>query len=287
MARVNDITQRMWYLVTLCLFALLNFRSVVETPLDSARFLLLSDLPRSPLKSLAPSQTPAKEVEPQRKVKVSGVSVDPSLEEKKSKAGGELTPIVKEVQEAMNRSFRSSQAVRAMISRENHIDMLSETTKEEGVLTFSQGRLRLEIQKPEKSLLVFNSPTLWIENHLPKEFGSGVQVTKINITGSRKKREALLALFFDDMDIWGEFRLEKKEQRKGLSTYVLATPGFTNINRVIVSVAEGKMGVVKKIEYFDHLDNRTSYYFSKIDELKEVADDLFIYDPPKEGYTEL
>ena len=201
-----------------------------------------------------------------------------------------------------HRSFEPLQAameqlnrgVEIKIKKENYIDAMEETRVSKGTLYFSNGRLRLELKKPEEFLMVLKDGVIWMENNLPKEFGSGRQVVKMKVSGSLKKRHGLLALVFDNKTLWEQMTLNKKTNKKtpkGRETHFFLEPKspekFSGITRLNVVMAGTSKKRVKKIEYWDALDNRTSYEFLKIKKRRKMNSRLFEYKPPEGKFTEL
>lgn len=90
------------------------------------------------------------------------------------------------------KKYKKSSSIKMLVEREIYSSYLDETKTSEGTLYFSKGRLRLEIEKPDKYLLLMAKNVIWIENHLGQDMG-GVQVSKIAASKNLKQKNALLA----------------------------------------------------------------------------------------------
>ncbi|MCB0390441.1 MAG: outer membrane lipoprotein carrier protein LolA [Bdellovibrionales bacterium] len=180
------------------------------------------------------------------------------------------------------KKYKKSSSIKMLVEREIYSSYLDETKTSEGTLYFSKGRLRLEIEKPDKYLLLMAKNVIWIENHLGQDMG-GVQVSKIAASKNLKQKNALLAFLFDDIKAWDKFKVIGSKQVNKLTAIRLKPLEGQDLSGVIEieMLVDTKNQEIKKIVYSDDLDNKTIYAFSKINFKARVKEKLFTYTPPK------
>ena len=177
-------------------------------------------------------------------------------------------------------NYRKSSGILMELKKEVYISLMEETKSYDGQLLLSKGRLKLEIVKPEKSLLIVDGNTIWLES----QFDKNIQVSKLSTTGKDRKK-GLIGLFFGETSIWDGYRLIKAQTKKNLTQYTMV-PKTNNkkpeAEKIIVEIDKNKK-FVTNLSYWDELENRTMYQFSKIDFKVEVKKDTFKYIPPKDA----
>jgi outer membrane lipoprotein-sorting protein len=180
-------------------------------------------------------------------------------------------------------AYQTSSGLEMGVRKEVYIDYTEETKKGQGKLYFSKSRLRLEMESPDKYLLLLNKNVIWMENHLPKELG-GIQVSKVQASKKVKESNALLAFLFDNANVWDGFELTKSPIRDKSSLKLSLKPKTGQDLGDIVNM-ELELDTQKKhlnrISYLDSLDNRTTYEFLNIIKKNKIKDQMFEYKPPK------
>lgn len=161
------------------------------------------------------------------------------------------------------------------------IPLLDQERRTSGKIWISAGRLRMELEGPEKSLLVVNKQSLWAVTYPPAEFkDAALQVIKASTATKKGRSQSLIGLlsmggllkFFDataaQTDPSGEvlFFLSPKHEQ-------------TDFKRAQARVsADGKKLVA--LNYWDDRDNETRMIFTEISFVKKLDDKLFTYTPP-------
>lgn len=180
-------------------------------------------------------------------------------------------------------SYQKSPAVTAKVEKEVTFALLGEQKKSSGRMDFSKGRLRLEIDKPDPSLIVMNKKVIWVVTPTPEELGGKTQVLKISSQEMSKQSKAPLAVLLGKKEAWDNFKVKSSQTNNGTLALTLV-PTKPNVVGEIVSMqieVSNKEKVLKMLSYKDELDNETKFIFSNTKLDAKVDDKLFIYSPPK------
>ena len=180
------------------------------------------------------------------------------------------------------RRYRKAKSVKMRVKKKVVMSLLDREKKSEGKIFFSKGRLRMDIKKPDESMLLLLNDVIWVVNKLPKELGGKVQVAKVNTKGPKRKN-AMIAFLFDSEEIWDEFVILEKNSKGQQSRFKLKPKpktGLTEVELLEIEI-DHKKSVVRKLTYWDDLENETSYRFSKVDFKAKVPERKFRYTPPK------
>ncbi len=186
------------------------------------------------------------------------------------------------IKETMRR-YQGAAAVEIHLSKTVTLSLLDETKKSDGRLVFSKGRLRLEIFKPEESIIVMNNNTLWVETPTPIELGGKTQVIKIQSKDLSSQAKAPLAALLGKISAWDQLTVKTEVETKDGVTMSLV-PKKENALGEIVSVS---LVIAKKarelimISYKDELDNETKFEFNKTNFGAKADKNVFVYMLPK------
>jgi outer membrane lipoprotein-sorting protein len=187
------------------------------------------------------------------------------------------------VVKAIVANYQKSAAVTARVEKEVTFALLGENKKSSGRMDFSKGRLRLEIDKPDPSLIVMNKKLIWVVTPTPEELGGKTQVLKISSQEMSKQSKAPLAVLLGKKEAWDNFKVKNSQTKDGVLALTLV-PTKPNVVGEIVSMqieVSIKENVLKLLSYKDELDNETKFIFSKTKLDAKVDDKLFVYLPPK------
>jgi len=204
-----------------------------------------------------------------------------SVKEASVKTAEKLDPVIENVKKVVLH-YQKSKSIKMSVDKEVYLSYLEQTKSSKGKLLFSKGRLRLEIEEPEKSLLLMAKNTIWVENHLSADMG-GVQVTKINASKQLKQKNALLAFLFDNIKVWDNFEVLDSKIKDKLTAVSLKPKPGQDLGEVVKInlLLDMDNKILKKIVYWDELENKTEFAFSSIDFKAPMNEKLFSYTPPK------
>lgn len=183
----------------------------------------------------------------------------------------------------VSQKYRTTKGAQMKLEKKVVLSVLGQDRVSSGELKVSNGKLRLEMLSPNRSLLVFDKENLWFEESSPPEFGPGsVQVGRLDVK-KNSKDQALLAFLLGDEKVWGELNLKSKEEKD--KTLLLVTEPrqasrFSNIRELSLKLLPETLAITE-IAYKDELGNQTKYSFSKVEFDTKLPASLFEYKPPK------
>lgn len=159
-------------------------------------------------------------------------------------------------------------------------DLTGKRNETFGELNVSKGFLRLQTNKPDKSLLVLDGVHLWNEQAKAAEFTGPTQVTKARLDKQGKSQ-----LFFRNV-LTGEplsksFKLSTVSQEKDSMTFRGdALDKSSPIKKINLKI-DLKANQISEMSYQDDIGNDTQLFFIKTKFLLELNKKIFIYKPPK------
>lgn len=167
------------------------------------------------------------------------------------------------------------------VEKTTKIPMLDQERKTTGTVWISAGRLRMELDGSEKSLLVVNKQNLWAVTYPAAEFkDAALQVIKAN-TSTKKGRSqsALSMLTMGGLTKFFDATAAQTEANGDVLFFLSPKQEQTDLRRAQVRVSsDGKK--LLGLNYWDDRDNETRMVFSDVKFVNKVDDKLFNYTPP-------
>lgn len=154
-------------------------------------------------------------------------------------------------------------------------EVLGTETSSSGKFYFSGGKVRLQMEEPENTTLVFDGKVVWMESRLDADT---VQVTKIK-SGNLKKSDSIWTTLFDRKNLAKAFTLKsaKKDGDARIYTFIPRNKKSTEVRQLDIGVKDGEL---TRIAYKDDRENRVQFDFDNLTKKPGKAD-LFAYHPPK------
>ena len=180
-------------------------------------------------------------------------------------------------------SYQSEPSVTMNVRKTVYSSILEDLKKSEGHLKLSKGKLRVQINKPDKSLIVMDGDSLWLASYPPKDLGGDVQVSKISMDKVKHQEKSLLSLLFGNTNYLNKFRLVEPPLSQTKRQYTLLPHDLKNegeIKKIQIELDADNKKIIG-IKYWDQLDNWTDYQFSHIRFPKKANPKDFVYTPPK------
>lgn len=192
------------------------------------------------------------------------------------------TTVEKQVDQVLSR-YRQAKSVKMDVTREVFQALTEKKLQASGTFLVSQGRMRMELEAPDKSVIVLNGPNLWLATYLPEEFGGKCQVTKLK-TNKLGKAATWLAVVFGQRNAWKEFKVTENKQSGDLNQITLAPldDKATEISKLELRV-DFKNRELKGVTVWDELENTTAYEFSKSSFNVKYKASAFEFKPPKDA----
>lgn len=182
--------------------------------------------------------------------------------------------------ETLDKSYRQ-QSMSMKVERTTKVAIVGSERKNAGTLLISKGRLRMELDGSQKSLLVVNDKTLWAVTFPDEDFQDGkLQVIRADTTSKQGRSQNLLSLLSQG-GFLKFFTVAAVEREKNGDSVFFLSPKKEQVDfksaQVKVS-ADGKKLLFLK--YWDNRDNEVEMAFSDFKPEKSVAKEKFQYTPP-------
>jgi outer membrane lipoprotein-sorting protein len=185
-------------------------------------------------------------------------------------------PSASDVDSVLSR-YRSAKAIQAKVKKTVLQEVMGTSNTSEGRFYFSKGKLRLDIEKPEKSTLVYDGKNIWLESRLDDQH---VQVTHMK-AGELKRTDSLMAALFDRKDALKKFNLLKAKDVDGEKVYSFEPKDKKSTEVRFLEVAL-KNKDIQRITYKDQVENTVSFEFHDLSK-ESVPMAKFQYRLPKEA----
>jgi outer membrane lipoprotein-sorting protein len=203
------------------------------------------------------------------------------------KSGGSKTGGIKsgkavetEVSQALS-SLRQKSGVAVPVKKKSLNGLLGKEKTSEGRLFYWQGKLRLETDAPEETILVLDGKTLWLATKLPEEMGGKTMVSKTSARNF-KKSNTLIAALLENKKLLKEFKLDRRSDVDGEVHLEFAAkkPDENEIQRLALWLRPAAKRL-EKITYWDDKENEVTFTLGEIKSIDGDRKALFSYKPPK------
>jgi outer membrane lipoprotein carrier protein len=178
--------------------------------------------------------------------------------------------------------YRQSRMVRGDLVKTVKAEITGRESTTEGMIALAGGNFRVETQKPEKTILVYDGKVLWNEQSPSADFGGPAQVTRQLINKGNQSQIMFATLLTKD-PITKHFNIKSAEESKGTVTYN-ADPLQADLNvkdfKITLDLTKK---IVSQISFKDDIGNLTTMNFSNIRFSDNIDKKLFSYKPPKDA----
>jgi outer membrane lipoprotein-sorting protein len=174
-----------------------------------------------------------------------------------------------------------SKSAEMKVEKTTKIQLLEQERKAMGMLWISAGRLRMELDGAEKSLLVINKTHLWAVTFPPAEFKEAAISVIKTTTSSKKGRSQNFVSLFSMGGIMKFFDATAAQHETNGDVLFFLSPKQeqTDFRRAQVRVSsDGKK--LLALNYWDDRENETRLEFSNLKFENKMDEKLFNYTPP-------
>jgi outer membrane lipoprotein-sorting protein len=204
-------------------------------------------------------------------------------------AQGAAAPEVKPLTEADNKTlkaiddrYQKAVAVTMAVQKELKLGLLGQTRSSKGKLQLSNGRLRMELEGAEKSLLVVGKRKFWSVLYPAAEFKKAVPQVITGDFGTKKARSQSPVAALITGGLTKSFKATGVQaMASGEAIYFLQPNGDQmDIKRAQVTLSKDRKKVTG-FRYWDERDNESIFVFSEIQfGQKALPEKLFNFVPP-------
>lgn len=200
-----------------------------------------------------------------------------------AKSTGKIKP-VDDAELKLLRSIDSSyqsKSVEMSVEKITKIPLLEQERKAKGKLWISAGKLRMELEGAEKSLLVVNKKSLWAVTYPPPEFkDAAIQVIKSDMSTKKGRSKNFVSLLTQG-GFLKFFTATAAQKESDGSVVFFLTPKQEQVDfkRAQLKVSEDGKKLLG-LNYWDDRDNETRLDFSDVKFEKNLDQKLFQFTPP-------
>lgn len=174
--------------------------------------------------------------------------------------------------------YSSDTGLHSKFRRRQILSLLGETDTSRGELFYSKKRLRLNFDGNEKSMVLITPGEIWnvtYEGDKPS-----------NIIKSKPMPMPLLDLLFGDKNVWDKFEIHtvhlNNDGRLDVTLKPKSGSQISYVSRVRFDLNK-KKNIVRKLTYWDDLDNETTMTFTFNKFKDKIDESLFKFTPPPEA----
>lgn len=182
----------------------------------------------------------------------------------------------------LDKKYQNSKSISMDLDKTLKLAVLDQERKSKGHILISRGRLRMEIDQPNQSLVVVDGKNIWVVQYPPEEMkNSPVQVIRASTDTKKGRSQSFIGLLVKG-GITKYFKvLNATSAADGTTTYFLQPlAGTSDFARAQVSV-DPKEKQIKELKYWDELGNETTLSFSNVSFNKKIAANKFQFTPPQ------
>lgn len=164
--------------------------------------------------------------------------------------------------------YKKQRTLSVQFEKETDLSFLGKKVKSYGELFLSSGKVRLEVKRPQKSLLLYDGETIWWEETLPKALGGTIRVTRSKANLHQGKFNIFLTLFTNSnrdqsLDLSKTFQVLNYTHKKNKEFFDVALKDLDLHISKISLVVHGKRNRIDQISYSDELENKVTYSFKR------------------------
>ena len=142
------------------------------------------------------------------------------------------------------------------------VQLLDKSTSSSGKVLFSKGRMRMEMDAPEKSLVVIDKKHIWVVNYPSDEFkNSAPQVMQAEVTAKKARSQNFLGLLTQG-GILKYFNVSGVQKISNEAELFYLQPNLASFEfKRAQIILNPQTKLIMALKYWDELGNETGYEF--------------------------
>lgn len=183
--------------------------------------------------------------------------------------------------------YSAAHDVKMTVDKEVLSAVMNKTKKSKGSLYIKHpGKFRLEIDTPDKSLVIVDGKQIWIvEFPIDPAFDN---TTRVLVSDSPDKLQApvLLTFLMGKGSLLDHFTIKRHQETEhgSLEFEMMPIKETSDIQKILVDVKPSSKTILS-MALFDQLQNKTTFSFSKVDFKSKAPSNLFKFKAPKGAET--
>ena len=181
----------------------------------------------------------------------------------------------------VDRRYQQEHGIYFRLKKTINLAILGNQRQSQGEAWLYQGKMRLEIHKPQPSKIIAGEDFLWIENPPPPEFKEArIQVFKVSLKSRRARSQGLVQLLAHG-GVLKYFHVSGVRTEKEKVTYFLQPKNQSaEFKRAQLQINIEKEEI-SQLRYWDQVGNETIFDFLESEFNKKMDKKLFEYTPPE------
>ncbi len=183
---------------------------------------------------------------------------------------------------SIDQSYKNAKSITMDLKKILTVQLLDKVSKTSGKVLFSKGRMRMEMDAPDKSLVVIDKKHIWVVNYPGTEFkNSAIQVIQAEVSTKKGRSQNFLGLLTQGgilkyFNVSGVLKTNEEEE----VFFLQPNQASVEFKRAQI-VVNPKTKRIMSLKYWDELDNETGYEFTNVQFDQRLEDKNFVYHPPK------
>lgn len=183
---------------------------------------------------------------------------------------------------SIDQSYKNAKSITMDLKKILNVQLLDKVSKTSGKVLFSKGRMRMEMDAPDKSLVVIDKKHIWVVNYPGTEFkNSAIQVIQAEVSTKKGRSQNFLGLLTQGgilkyFNVSGVLKTTEEEE----VFFLQPNQASVEFKRAQI-VVNPKTKRITSLKYWDELDNETGYEFTNVQFDQRLEDKNFVYHPPK------
>ena len=186
---------------------------------------------------------------------------------------------------AIDRRYRAASSVSMDLGKTLKIAALGRERSAKGRVLVAKGRMRLEIDSPDRSLLVIDRKNAWLVNYPSDEFkGAALQVVKSKVASSKKARSQAIVGILAQGGFLKHFKVVgiASGPASGDVYYLQPDHQLVEFTRAQARLTSDGTNL-QELRYWDELGNETALLFSNVRLNGPAPDASFRFVPPADA----
>jgi outer membrane lipoprotein-sorting protein len=255
-------------LLTASLVACASDPSIKKSTTES-----LPDVATQSESAVAESQTMAKKPAKKTESKKAAVKADAGTPKKTEKTDEDLINV--------ENKYSQAKSVSMDVKKSQILSLLERTDVSEGRFYLSgKEKLRLEFDKPVKTVTVLNGKEFWVIEYPPKDVEDKIRVLKSTL-GEKSQSQVLVTALLGRGRIHDHFKLDSKKKKDGNIIFKLKALGSMDEVKNLELTVNEESRLITEVSYEDELENKTRLEFTNVEFDGSVPEKLFTYAIPK------
>lgn len=183
---------------------------------------------------------------------------------------------------SIDHSYQKAKTISMDLKKLIKVELLDKTSKSSGKVLFSKGRMRMEMESPDKGLVVIDKKHIWVVNYPSEEFkNSALQIIEADVSTKKGRSQNFLGLLTQG-GILKYFNVSGVQKNSDEERVFFLQPNQATVEFKRAQIfVNPKTKFITGLKYWDELDNETAYEFSNVKFNKNLEEKNFVYHPPK------